>query len=92
MDGLWITLAILATYRVSRMMALEDGPFDVFSWLRDKVSQRSWIGRGLACTLCLSFWLAWLSASLLPHLSWSEYLLASLGIAGGVVVIHKVVG
>lgn len=92
MDGLWITLATLATYRLSRMIAIEDGPADVFSLLRERVSQRTWVGRGLACTLCVSFWLSWLVALLLPWTSWQAYVLLSLAISGGVTVIHKVIG
>lgn len=92
MGALWIVLATLATYRLSRMIALEDGPADVFSLLRERVSQRTWVGRGLACTLCVSAWLCWLVALLLPLMTWQEYILASLGIAGGVVIIHKVIG
>lgn len=92
MSGIWIVMATLATYRLARMIALEDGPADVFSWLRDKVGQRTWIGRGLHCVLCISAWLCWMAALLLPLATWQEYVIASLGIAGGVVVIHKVIG
>lgn len=89
---LWIVLATLATYRIARMIAMEDGPLDVFSLMRERVGQSSWIGRGWHCCLCLSFWLSWLLVLLLPLNSVSEYILAALGIAGGVVVIHKVIG
>lgn len=92
MNGLWITLAILATYRVSRMIALEDGPADVFSSMREWVGQKTWIGRGAHCVLCISWWLSWLVVLLLPFNSWQEYLLTSLAVAGGVVIVSKVVG
>jgi hypothetical protein len=90
--SLWVILATLATYRVARMIAIEDGPADVFSRLREWAGQKTWVGRGLHCTLCLSFWLSWLVAFLLPLNTWQEYILASLGMAGGVVVLTKVVG
>lgn len=89
---LWIVLATLATYRLSRMIALEDGPMDVFSNMREAVGQATWIGRGVHCVLCISFWLSWLVVLLLPLVSLPEYILAALGIAGGVVVIHKFFG
>lgn len=89
---LWVILAALATYRVARMIALEDGPMDVFSSMREAVGQKSWVGRGLHCVLCISFWLSWLVSLLLPFNSWQEYLLASLGIAGVVVALHKILG
>jgi len=91
MTPFWFFVAVLATYRVSRMIAVEDGPFDVFSTLREKAGQKTWIGRGLHCVLCLSVWLAFLSALLLPFTSWKEYILISLALAGGVVVVHKVI-
>lgn len=89
---LWVVLAVLATYRIARMIALEDGPFDVFSLMRERVGQSEWVGRGVHCVLCLSFWIAWLVVLLLPLGSLPEYILAALGIAGGVVVIHKFFG
>lgn len=92
MNALWLVVGILATYRVARMMAMEDGPFDVFSWIREKAGQQTWIGRGVHCVLCLSFWLAWLSALCLPHSSLPAYAITSLAISGGVVIVHKVVG
>jgi len=91
MTALWFVVGVLATYRVARMIALEDGPFDIFSTLRERVSQKTWVGRGLHCVLCISVWLAFLSALLLPLTSWKEYILISLALSGGVVVVHKVV-
>jgi len=88
---MWVILAALATYRVSRMIAMEDGPADVFSRIRERVGQKTWIGRGLHCVLCLSFWLSWPVALLLSLQTWQEYALSALGIAGAVVIIHKVI-
>lgn len=88
---LWIVLATLATYRIARMIAMEDGPLDVFSLMREKIGQATWVGRGLHCVLCISAWLSWLVVLLLPLGSLSEYILTALGIAGAVVIIHKVI-
>jgi len=68
------------------MIALEDGPFDVFSWMREKVGQEYWYGRGMVCVLCLSFWIS-LPAALLTEL---PVFLGWFGIAGGVTVLHLV--
>src|SRR3990167_3650096 len=54
----YFTLSVLAVYRVSYMIANEDGPLDVFVFIREKVSQKNWIGRGLNCVLCISVWLS----------------------------------
>lgn len=88
---LWVALAALTTYRLSRMIAMEDGPFDVFSLLRERVGQASWVGRGFHCTLCVSAWLCWPIALLVPVTNWQEYILVALGSAAATVIIHKVI-
>jgi len=82
---LQLILAILAVYRVAHMIAKEDGPFDVLSWIRGKVDpeQKAWIGRGLNCVVCLSFWLSLVVFALGG--SWLEW----LAVAGGVMIFHK---
>lgn len=81
-------LVTLAVYRVSRMIAIEDGPFDVFAKIRGRIdpNQRTWIGRGLVCVLCISFWMAGLAA-LIVGATWIEW----LAMAGVIVVYREVV-
>lgn len=86
-------LALLGTYRLSHMIVMEDGPFDVFAGLREKVGQGTWLGRGLHCVLCISFWLSylmmiwlWLFTQLLPP---GTNIITWLGLAGGCLVLHK---
>lgn len=54
-----IILAALATYRLTRLVMLEDGPFSLALKLRGMLDpdQHTWIGRGMACPWCISFWL-----------------------------------
>lgn len=85
-------LALLLNYRVSRALALEDGPFDLFSRIQGAFSQKSWLGRGLNCPLCVSFWLAVPAALLLQPPDWRSGFLLWGGIAGGTVIISRVVG
>lgn len=82
----YFLLAILATYRIAHMVAREDGPFDAFMLLRELVGQEKWLGRGLHCVLCISFWLS-LPAAILIKLPW---FIGWLGIAGGVMVLHLI--
>lgn len=51
-------VAILAAYRVAVLIAREEGPFSMFATIRGKVdpNQTSWLGRGLNCAACVSFW------------------------------------
>ena len=81
-------VAALATYRISFMIGQEDGPFDLFSRLRGKVGQREWYGRGMHCTLCISFWLSLLAACFISP-SWIMVIPYGLGIAGAVLVAHR---
>lgn len=57
-----------AAWRIARMIAGEDGPFDVFTLLRARIDaqQKTWIGRGLNCVICVSFWTALLFVLVLP--------------------------
>lgn len=81
-------VAVLAVYRVSYLIAQEEGPFGIASWLRGKIDpdQSNWLGRGVRCVACVSFWISAIAA-LLINATWGEW----LGIAGGVLVIHKAV-
>jgi Protein of unknown function (DUF1360) len=82
-------LAIFGVFRVARMVAYEEGPFEVFTRLRNRFVVDNWIGRGLRCPLCIGFWLAliaalWLQAS--PLVAWW------LGIAGAQAALHLALG
>lgn len=87
----WFVLAALATYRLSRAVAREDGPFDLFAALRDKLGQGNWVGRGFHCVQCLSFWLALPLALVCGPADWREALLLWGGVAGLATVLHLVV-
>ncbi len=89
---LWLALilSILAVYRASYFIAKEDGPFDMFSKMRGKIGQEGWVGRGLNCVLCISFWL-----SLIPALwlFWGrpiDIIAGWFGISGAALVLYKV--
>jgi len=58
-DDLWFTftLAILATWRASHLIAAEYGPGDVFLRLRDFLG-RSFLGALMDCFGCVSLWVA----------------------------------
>lgn len=57
--GFWIrfVVAALATWRVTHLLALEDGPADVIVRLRLRLG-RGLIGALMDCFKCLSLWIA----------------------------------
>ncbi len=66
--GFWprFLLAALATWRVTHLLALEDGPGNVLAELRRRLGE-SFFGRLMDCFYCLSFWVA---APLTLFVSW----------------------
>jgi hypothetical protein len=94
-DLLLLILAILATYRLSRMIAMEDGPFDLFRLLHqaldETLGEDHWITRGWSCPYCLNVWIA-MFAALLVSSFYLPFPLVWFGVAGGAMVIHRLVG
>jgi hypothetical protein len=88
-----VVIAALAAYRVARMIAMEDGPFDCFSRFRSKFDKprgtpRNWIERGVECPLCLG---AYTSAVMLglSYLDYAVYGVVWLAVSGLQVAIQK---
>lgn len=87
MQPMIFLLACLAVYRLSRMLSDEEGPFEVFTTIRTLGKPETWIGRGLACIICLSVWIA------LPFALWIDYsgdwVLTWLALSGVTVLLRK---
>lgn len=87
----WL-LAALSCYRVAQLVALDDGPGDVFAWLREIASAHQYgddgrpatnTGRLLACPFCIGVWAALPCAMMaLRHNAAGDVILAIFGIAG----------
>ncbi len=60
LDALTIILSSLATFRLYRLIAIEEGPFGLSLKLRGVADPdgQTWIGRGMVCVWCITFWLA----------------------------------
>lgn len=100
--------AILGTYRAAFMVAREEGPFDVFDRLRARAQRLPsspdtqpnrlrphWVARGLACPLCVSFWLSLVAAFIVAQIA-GLALVAAFGlwlpIAGGCLFLFQLGG
>lgn len=83
-----IALAVFANYRISRMLALEDGPRYLFLEARGKVFEtfgNGWLNDGVNCPLCVGYWSALgltLVLAILTPISIVEAILMWHGIAG----------
>jgi hypothetical protein len=87
-------VAALAVYRLSRMVAEEEGPGAIFTKLRGAFDpdQQTWVGRGLNCPICVSFWVALPAAIAITVLGYADvyaWPLTWLALSAGTVVIKK---
>jgi len=93
-DWLRFVLAVFAVYRLAQLVAIDDGPFAIFSRLRGSVAQWSagvdtgslrWTARELIkCPYCLGVWFG--AFAVLPvwfPTAIGDLALLALGIAGG---------
>ena len=86
-------LAAFAVYRLARMVAREEGPFSLFVWVREHVDyyQKTWIGRGINCPLCVGFWLSVVPAVWIAP-SWGWVVLLWFSIAGAQAYLQETEG
>lgn len=97
-ENLWISLviAVFVVYRIARMVALEEGPFEVFltfrSWVYERV-QKTWVRNGIICPLCISFWVALPVAVIVTlqlHLDWYAILWLWFALSGAASFLYKI--
>lgn len=89
-----LLLAAMATYRLARMIAAEEGPFGLFTRLRGALDpdQATWLGRGVNCPLCVGFWVALPVAVVVSVLGAADvwaWPITWFGIAGAAALLHK---
>jgi len=74
-------------YRLTLLIVYDEGPFGVCRRLRSAIdpAQRTWIGRGITCPLCVSFWLALPGGLILQQDVWYLNWLAIAGIVAFIV-------
>lgn len=94
---IWLLVMSLATARLSQMVTLETGPFEVFSSIRMRLfksyGEDHWMTEGIYCPHCVSFWLAFVvSIPILWMVSPVLYVVFALGVAGLASLIFDVTG
>ena len=87
--NLWIRLvvAVLATWRVTHLLANEDGPADIIVRFR-KLLGRSLTGQLMDCFNCLSLWIAALAALFVSRRP-LEWLMSWLAVSGGACLLER---
>jgi hypothetical protein len=81
-------LAVLATWRVTHLLANEDGPADIIVRLRCLLGQ-SIVGALMDCFNCLSLWIA-APAALFVSRRPVEWLFSWLALSGGACLLERI--
>jgi hypothetical protein len=84
----WLTLGVLAAWRITHLLNAEDGPWNLLVKLR-RLAGNSVFGSLLDCFYCLSLWVAAPLACFLGD-GWKQRLLLWPAISGGAILLQKV--
>lgn len=82
-------LAVLATWRVTHLLAYEDGPADLIVRFRARLG-RSIAGQLMDCFFCLSIWIA-VPTALFVSLKPAEWLMSWLAVSGGACLLQEMI-
>ena len=87
--NLWarLVVAVLATWRVTYLLANEDGPADIIVRFRKLLGQ-SLAGQLMDCFNCLSLWIAALAALFVSQRP-LEWLMSWLAVSGGACLLER---
>ena len=80
-------LAALAAWRVSHLLACEDGPWDILARLRRRLGP-SILGKLMDCFQCLSIWIS-IPFAFFLHPSPVEFLVVWLAISGAACLLER---
>jgi Protein of unknown function (DUF1360) len=83
-----LVLAVLATWRVTHLLASEDGPADIIVRFRGVLGQ-SLVGKLMDCFNCLSLWIA-APAALFVSRKPLEWLFGCLALSGGACLLERI--
>ena len=83
----WVLIATLAVWRLTHLLAAEDGPWDLLVRLRRRVGEGFWGGL-LDCFYCLSLWIAAPAAWWVGE-SWTARAVLWPAISGGAILLER---
>jgi hypothetical protein len=79
-------IAVLATWRVTHLLAEEDGPWDLIVQMRELLGDSFW-GQLMDCFKCLSLWVA-IPFSFFVCRTKSEAIVVSVSLSGAAILIQ----
>lgn len=87
-------IASFASWRVALAITEEEGPFGALLYIREHIDphQKTWVGRGLNCMWCVSFWASLACAIWYWYFGFLPLWQVPvwwIGIAGGAIFIHN---
>jgi hypothetical protein len=82
-----LTIAVLATWRLTHLLWGEDGPWSVFARLR-RAAGDGFFGQLLDCFYCLSLWIA-APIAWWTGIDWIERGLLWLAFSGGAILLER---
>ncbi len=88
MDTIKFLAAILAVWRVTHLIVVEDGPWDALRRTR-RVLERVGLERLVNCFLCCSVWVAIPFALLIAH-GWEVVAIVLPALSGGAILLERV--
>lgn len=87
MSVFFFVLTILAVWRITHLLAKEDGPFDIIFLIRKKAGT-GFFGSLLDCFYCVSIWVA-LPFGLLQNVTLPMKLLYWAALSGGACILEQ---
>jgi hypothetical protein len=87
MSLMWFPIVVLGVWRVTHLMAAEDGPGAVLARLRNAAGN-GFFGQLLDCFYCLSLWVA-APFALVLGTGWMEHALAWPALSGGAILLER---
>lgn len=85
--GTRLILAVLVTWRVTHLLASEDGPGDLIARFRALLGE-SLAGKLMDCFNCLSLWIA-MPAAVFVTRRWVEGVMVWLALSGGACLLER---
>jgi hypothetical protein len=83
----WFIIGTLSVWRVTHLLAAEDGPWRLVVRLRRRAGE-GFFGELLDCFYCLSLWIAAPVAWVIGG-SWKERVLLWLALSGGAILLER---